>query len=81
MQALTTDQSFEVGMTYEAYDSGINPIRILRRTKKTVWVDNGQSKWCMRVMVDVDGNEFVADSTVPRKWKEAFTYSAKWPTK
>lgn len=69
---------FEVGHLYYPYDSGFDPIVILRRTEKTVWVTNGGVKWRMRIWTDEDGNEYVTDSSVPVKWRDAFTYSAKW---
>lgn len=69
---------FEVGKYYEANDPGYDPIKILRRTDKTVWVDNGQSKWRMRIKYDRNGNEMVTDSSVPSKWRDAFTYKASW---
>lgn len=76
-------KKFEVGKTYEAYQREYGAIKILRRTDKTVWVcnDNGELHpltWAMRIKHDEDGNEFVQDSAVERKWREAFTYSAKW---
>lgn len=69
---------FEVGKSYEANDPGYDPITITKRTEKTVWVNNGSASWKMRINHDNNGNEFVTDSSVPPKWREAFTYSAKW---
>lgn len=69
---------FEVGKTYEAYDSGYDPITITRRTDKTVWAKNTTTEWRMRVKHDANGNEIVTDSSVPPKWRDAFTYSSKW---
>lgn len=71
-------KAFEVGKEYEACDPGIDTITILKRTEKTLWVKNSTGEWRMRINHDDDGNEFVADSTVPKKWREAFTYNAKW---
>lgn len=70
--------NFEVGHSYEANDPGYDPIKILRRTGKTIWVDNGQAKWSMRVKRDENGNEMVTDSSVPVRWRDAFTYKANW---
>ena len=70
---------FEVGRSYFCYGgSGFDPIKILRRTAKTVWVDKDGVKWKMRVWMGEDGNEYVTDSSVPRKWRDEFTYCAKW---
>ena len=68
---------FEVGRSYRPYAFEFDPITVLRRTEKTIWVDNGQTKWRMRVQQDADGNEFVVDSAVPKRWRDAFTYSAQ----
>ena len=69
---------FEVGEKYEPNDFGFDPIRIERRTDKTVWVDKDGVKWRMRIKKDRNGNEYVADSCVPLKWRDAFTYQAKY---
>ena len=69
---------FEVGKSYEANDTGYDPITVTRRTDKTIWVDNGSASWRMRIKHDKDGNEIVTDSSVPVKWRDAFTYSSKW---
>jgi hypothetical protein len=71
--------SFEVGKEYECNDCGISNIKVLKRTEKTLWVENDvHSQWRMRIREDEHGYEYVTDSTVPRKWREAFTYSARW---
>lgn len=69
---------FEVGKSYEANDPCYDPITVTRRTEKTIWVDNGQSKWRMRVWHNANGDEMATDSSVPPKWRDAFTYSSKW---
>lgn len=53
---------FEVGKTY-ARDGQY--IRVTKRTEKTIWVDNDQHTWRMRIRHDRAGDEYVADSTVP----------------
>ena len=67
---------FVVGGVYEPYQQEFDPITVTRRTEKTIWVDKDGVRWSMRVKTDARGNEFVADSTVPKAWREAFTYSA-----
>lgn len=69
---------FEVGKTYEAADCGIDPIEVVRRTAKSIFVTNGHADWRMIIRHDEDGNEFVIDSSVPMKWRGLMTYSAKW---
>lgn len=71
-------KQFEEGHTYEATESGYDPITIIKRTAKSVRVSNGQNKWMMRIRLDKDGNEYVTDSCVSPKWREAFTYRAIW---
>ena len=68
---------FEVGKAYEPNDTGYEPIQDLRRTDKMILVRNSTSQWRMRIRVDDDGAEYVTDSTVPVKWRDAFTYSAR----
>ena len=71
-------KKFEVGKTYEPYQDEFDAITIIRRTDKTVWVNNGQCEWRMRIKHDWDGNEYVVDSSVGSKWRDAFTFSAEW---
>ena len=68
----------EVGKTYGCA-SGYPPITIVKRTAKTVTVTNnkGRSFWRMRIRIDQDGNEYVTDCSVPKSWRDTFTYSAK----
>jgi len=69
---------FEVGKHYEWYQSEYGEIEVLRRTPKYIVVTNGGTTWRMLVKTDGDGNEFVSDSCVPKKWQDCFTCSAKW---
>lgn len=69
---------FEVGKTYRWADSGFDPITVTRRTEKTIWVDKYGAQWSMRIKIDEDGNEFVVDSSMPKKWRQEFTCSAEW---
>ena len=72
---------FEVGKEYEPNDTGFSAIRVLRRTDKTVWVENDCSKWSMRIKRDDKGNEYASDSSVPRRWRHTITYQAKYEIK
>ena len=67
---------FEVGKQYEPYQTEYEAITVIRRTEKTIWVKHSQAEWMMRIRVDADGNEYAVDSTVPKKWRDAFTYTA-----
>lgn len=69
-------QVFEVGKQYRPYQTEFDPILITRRTDKTIWCDNGQCSFQMRVKKDRDGNEYAVDSSVPTRWRDAFTYEA-----
>ena len=65
---------FEVGKKYEPCDSGMSPIKILTRTAKTCLVVNDEGhQWRMRIR-DIEGDEMMIDSSVPKKWRGAFTY-------
>ena len=67
-------KQFKVGSVYEPYQSEFAPITVLKRTDRTIWVDNGTAQWRMRVRKDADGNEYAVDSSVPMAWRDAFTY-------
>lgn len=70
-------KKFEVGKQYEPYQTEYSPITVLKRTEKTIWVENDeQITWKMRVKIDMDGNEYAVDSSVPSRWRDAFTYEA-----
>lgn len=69
---------FETGKTYGWCAGEYDPIKILRRTQKSVVVTNGSSTWRMIIKIDADGNEFVVDSSVPKRWQSSFTCSAQW---
>ena len=70
---------FEVGKWYNPSESGYDPIKVVRRTQKYVFFENGDgNRWRMMLRTDEDGNEFVRDSTYPDRWQGAFTYNAKW---
>ena len=71
-------KKFEVGKTYEWYQREYGSIKVLRRTQKSILVTNGGSTWRMKIRTDTDGNEYVIDSTVPARWRDAFTCSSKW---
>ncbi len=69
-------KKFEVGKEYEPYQREFDPIKVIKRTDKTIWVTKDEVTWMMRIKHDANGNEWAADSTVPYKWRDAFTYMA-----
>lgn len=77
---------FEIGKEYRASDNGLDPIIILKRTDKTIWVANTfdrDTKWRMRIKKDSEGNEYVTDSMAleprtPKSEYNRFTYKAEW---
>lgn len=69
---------FETGRTYGAMDCGIDPITVIRRTRRCIIVDNGVNQWRMMVRMDDDGTEYAVDSSVPVRWRVAYTYSTRW---
>ena len=70
-------ERFEVGKCYEAADMGIDPIKVIKRTAKSILVDNGLNKWYMRIRTDEKG-EYVTDSSAPAKWRGICTYRTMW---
>ena len=71
---------FETGKSYRPYDCNFDPIIVDRRTDKTIFVHTELGvAWKMRIWVNENGDECVTDSTVPRKWRTAFTYNSRFP--
>ena len=68
---------FKVGRTYFTNGS-VESVTIERRTEKTAWVttQDGFSGY-MRIRTDDAGDEYMTDSSVPRRWREVFTYYAR----
>ena len=70
---------FEVGKSYEPNDPGFDPVTVVKRTEKMIQIKNDRgTTWRMRIRVDEDGNEYVADSSVPKGWRHMLTYQAKY---
>ena len=71
---------FEVGKVYRANDSGNDPLRIVKRTARTIVVKNVSSgeSWRMFLREDAKkGTEYVVDSTnVGTRWEYELTYRA-----
>lgn len=68
---------FSVGKSYWANDRGYGAVKVVKRTPCFIYVENDSgSQWRMRIRADKNGIEFATDSSVPHKWRGAFTYSA-----
>lgn len=68
---------FIVGYEYYPDGDGFDPIRVLKRTEKTMWVTNGNDSWRMRIRTDDAGREYASDSSNRAKWyRAALTYRA-----
>ena len=68
-------EKFEVGKQYFGNAVEYDPILIVKRTEKTVVVENSTNRWRMLIHHDGCGNEYLIDSSVPERWREAFYYS------
>lgn len=69
---------FVVGRSYLPRDHGYDPVKVIKRTDKSIRVERwyGGSIWWMRIKHDAELNEYCVDSTVPKNWRDVFTYSA-----
>ena len=69
-------EKFKVNSVYRA--SVADPIKIERRTDKTVWVVDpvNNHRWTMIIREDDDGTEYVVDYAVPKKHRDMFTWRA-----
>ena len=71
---------FEVGHKYESLDSGIDAIKVVKRSDKFIFVTNGLHEWRMKIREAEGKNgfryEYVVDSSAGRKWRDAFTFTA-----
>lgn len=69
-------KQLEVGKSYRPADAGFDPITIIKRTNKCVFVrGSAGNEWRMTIRNDGE-REYVTDSCVPAKWRCAFTYFA-----
>ena len=71
-------KKFEVGKEYDPYQREFDPVKVIKRTEKTIWVQKDEITWMMRIKHDAERNEYAVDSKVPHKWRDAFVYSALW---
>lgn len=76
-------KSFEVGHEYGCADSGIDPIKVIKRTNKFIFVRNSLgTEWRMKIREAVGKNgfryEYAVDFSAGRKWCDMFTYFASF---
>ena len=72
---------FEVGKTYDANDRSFDPITVIKRTAKCVYVENVSGNvWRMTIKHD-EKAEFVVDSSFPVRARELLTFRADHESK
>lgn len=63
---------FEAGKYYQSVEIGFDPLKVVRRTEKTVWVENMYGRvWAWRVHTDKD-SEYVYDRFFGEPWECAY---------
>ena len=73
---------FEVGWSYEAYDAAVPAVKVLKRTPKTITVEDTDTGTVFTMRVKVYKNalangeevEVATDCSVPAAWRECYTY-------
>jgi hypothetical protein len=69
---------FEEGCTYQTAYSGTTPVKVLKRTAKMCLVENDVGNtWRMKIRT-IGDSETMIDTAVPRKWRDTYTYYAKY---
>ena len=71
---------FEVGKQYGAMDAGVPVIKVLKRTAKMITVKDTdcETVWKMRIKTRQNGDEYATDSSVPKAWRECYTYDTRF---
>lgn len=70
-------KAFKVGKQYRPYQTEYKAIKVIRRTEKTIWAEDTDGvTFNMRVRIDANGNEYAVDGSVPKAWRDAYTYEA-----
>ena len=72
------NKRFEVGKAYYPADSAFDPITVVKRTPKMITVSGKGVTWRMRIRTFANGIEYVIDSTIPKRHRDAGTYLAAW---
>ena len=72
---------FEVGKKYDANDRSFDPITVIKRTAKCIYVENVSGNvWRMTIKRD-EKAEFVVDSSFPVRARELLTFRADHESK
>ena len=71
---------FEVGKLYRRNDSGFPFVRVMKRTEKTIWVEDTWThhSWSMRVRHWYDGGEYAVDYLVPKPYRDTMLFDARY---
>ena len=69
-------KKFKIGGDYRATDPMVPNITVTGRSKRYIHVYNYGGCWRMLIRHDPFGNEYVIDSSVPKKLREAYTFKA-----
>lgn len=74
-------KEFQIGKVYSWYQTDYDPILVIGRTEKTITVVRTDyfcfgDTWKMHIKIDDEGDESVTDSSVPMRYRDAFTTSA-----
>ena len=72
------NKTFEVGKSYYPADAFFDPITVIKRTPKMITVNIKGVTWRMRIRTFANGIEYAVDSTIPKRHRDAGTYSAAW---
>ena len=68
---------FVVGGEYYPADIGFDPVKVVRRTEKYIFVcGSSGNTWRMLVRIDEHGVEYARDSSYPKRWQASFVYRA-----
>ena len=69
---------FEVGKKYYPYQREYGAVKVVRRSDYYIWCKNSSGvTFRMKIRYEINGDEYAIDSTVPKKWRDAFTYEAR----
>lgn len=70
---------FEVGKAYSYAEGGFDPVFVVKRTDKTVWARwSSGSVYMLRVRKRDNGDEYLLESGVPKRYKDSYTIDARW---
>ena len=67
---------FEVGGLYYNGDGSLDPIEVLKRSAKTVWVRTSRVERMMRIKNHDNGGEYVVWGRNPESYRWIYTYDS-----